>query len=327
VAYYWAFMDEERPIFQGPRARRSGKVWNDFAFREELTALKQYWLTTPFGSRRPSDGFVVVAEMKASRATEIYPSDFISLYRRVIKRIVGVIKYPIQYAGPSNQYYSVFSRPASASTWTNAVWLPTTVPVEQCLLLSNELWQGFKDLSLWIEALCIHEWSLFTERIRDERGASVSRGEVYTLLTERPDNRRPLTWERNQIDILLMEGRQFSCPWTGKRLKIGSYDLDHIIPVSIYPINELWNLVPADPYFNSHRKRARLPNTKMLERARPAFSSTYVNYRNSQVLSRVFNQDTFLRSGLDQNTEEDVIALAVTNIVAAVADSRNVAQF
>ena len=38
------------------------------------------------------------------------------------------------------------------------------------------------------------------------------RGDVYTLLTDRPDNRRPLDWERNQIDLLMMEGRVFECP-------------------------------------------------------------------------------------------------------------------
>ncbi|MBS3933444.1 MAG: hypothetical protein KGZ35_03735 [Truepera sp.] len=327
VAYYWAFMDKDRPIFQGPRARRSGKVWNDFAFRKELTELKKLWMATSFGSRRSSDGYVVVAEMKASRASEVYSPEFVNLYRQVVRRIVGVIKYPIQYAGPGNQHYSVFPRPAPASTWTNAVWLPKTLPSDQCLLLSAELWQGFKELSLWIEALCIHEWSLFTERVRDEQGASVSRGEVYTLLTERPDNRRPLTWERNQIDILLMEGRQFSCPWTGKRLRVGSYDLDHIIPVSVYPTNEMWNLVPADSYFNSHRKRARLPTTETLDKARPALVSTYVNYRNSDSLSPVFDKDTSLRFGLDHNAKENVIARAVANMVAAVADSRNVARF
>ena len=248
-------------------------------------------------------------------------------YRQVIKRVVGVIKYPIQYAGSGDQHYSVFPRPASASTWTNAVWLPTTSPGEQCLLLSADLWQGFKELSLWIEALCIHEWSLFSERIRDEQGASINRGEVYTLLTERPDNRRPLTWERNQIDILLMEGVQFLCPWTGKALKAGSYDLDHIIPVSVYPINELWNLVPADPHFNAHRKRARLPKSETLAKAYPTLISTYVSYRGSRSLSPVFNEDTFLRFGLGQDVGEDAIAAVVTKMVAAVADSRNVSQF
>jgi len=48
-------------------------------------------------------------------------------------------------------------------------------------------------LSLWIEALCIHEWCLFTERVQQENQQKVHRGSIYQLLTDRPDNRRPLT--------------------------------------------------------------------------------------------------------------------------------------
>ena len=73
----------------------------------------------------------------------------------------------------------------------------------------------FQELSLWIEALCIHEWCLFTETT--ETGSQ--RGITYTLLTARPDNRRPLTWERNQMEILMMEGQVFECPWTHKVLR------------------------------------------------------------------------------------------------------------
>ena len=61
-------------------------------------------------------------------------------------------------------------------------------------------------MSLYIEALCIHEWCLFSERVNQESETSISRGCIYQLLTDRPDNRRPLTWERNKIDLLLMGG-------------------------------------------------------------------------------------------------------------------------
>jgi predicted house-cleaning noncanonical NTP pyrophosphatase (MazG superfamily) len=85
------------------------------------------------------------------------------------------------------------------------------------------------------------------------------------LLTDRPDNRRPLDWERNQVDLLMMEGRVFECPWTGKSLRRAiDYDLDHLLPVSVYPINELWNLAPTDRRFNQHVKRDRLPTHDLL---------------------------------------------------------------
>jgi hypothetical protein len=37
---------------------------------------------------------------------------------------------------------------------------------------------------------------------------------------------------------------------------------DHLIPVSMYPTNELWNLVPSSPSFNLHVKRDRMPTAE-----------------------------------------------------------------
>jgi hypothetical protein len=36
-------------------------------------------------------------------------------------------------------------------------------------------------------------------------------------------------------------------PWTGRLISGGKrYDLDHLVPLVVYPMNDLWNLVPAD---------------------------------------------------------------------------------
>ena len=66
-----------------------------------------------------------------------------------------------------------------------------------------------------------------------------TRPDDLCVLIDRPGNRRPLTWERNQVEILMMEGQIFTCPWTGKKLSTASYDLDHLLPLSVYPINEI----------------------------------------------------------------------------------------
>jgi hypothetical protein len=90
------------------------------------------------------------------------------------------------------------------------------------------------------------------------------------MLTDRPDNRRPLDWRRNLIDVLMMKGRVSECPWTSKALggRV-DYDLGHLLPVSVYPINELWNLAPADRLFNQRVKRDRLPSHDLLLKAAP----------------------------------------------------------
>lgn len=93
---------------------------------------------------------------------------------------------------------------------------------------------------------------------------------MYRLLTDRPDNRRSLTWERNQVDLLLLEGEVFTCPWTQRTLgSQTAYDIDHLILVAVYPMNELWNLVPCDREFNQHIKRDRLPDEGRLQTAEP----------------------------------------------------------
>ena len=123
----------------------------------------------------------------------------------------------------------------------------------------------------------------------------MDRGVIYSFLTDRPDNRRPLTWERNQVEILMMEGNIFNCPWTGKALKQTNYDLDHILPVSIYPINEMWNSVPSDRTFNQHTKRDRLPDFDSSRYATPHLTRTYQLYNSTNSLSHVLQQDALAR--------------------------------
>jgi hypothetical protein len=180
----------------------------------------------------------------------------------------------------------VFPRPAAYAELSDAaVGVPGTTAADRCVVIARELWGGFLDLSLWVEALSIHEWALFTESVAQPGGVVVRRGDIYTLLTDRPDNRRPLDWERNQIDLLLMAGCIFQCPWTGMPLRRPiDYDLDHLLPVSVYPINELWNLAPADRWFNQRVKRDRLPSHELLLAATPRLELAYRHYTSSTLL-------------------------------------------
>jgi len=196
-------------------------------------------------------------------------------------------------------------------------------------VVAADLWQAFRELSLWVEALCIHEWSLFTERVDQGPRQRIDRGTAYVLLTARPDNRRPLTWERNQIDLLLMEGCEFVCPWTERHIARGvPYDLDHLVPVSLYPINELWNLVPADPNFNSNQKRDRLPSSERLLRAEPILAAAYDTYQRSPALAQAMKEDVAVRfSTIPTGSFAGGVARAVVDFIGSVASSRNIARF
>jgi len=329
VAYYWPFMDETAPIWQGQRAQREGNLRNDVAFRPELTTLRKEWQAATNLSR-PADGFYLVSEMRVARRRRSYPESLTAAYDRAVLAISRALEYPIRYAGEGE--WSVFDRPTRLDMLHHeVVVVPGARPDDRCLEVDGRLWAGFQELSLWVEALCIHEWCLFTERKTKDLGRPVDRGVVYQMLTDRTDNRRPLTWERNEVYLLVMEGWEFRCPWTEKVIRKGSsYDLDHVVPLAVYPTNELWNLVPSDPNFNMHVKRDRLPGPERLARARPHLVITFDHYCRAKLLATALHDDVSGRFAAVRTSDlafPELVANSVVNLVSRIAESRSLARF
>ncbi len=330
VAYYWPFVNPTSPILQGPRAKRGQNLTQDLDFRPGLTRLRQKWEQLLESPARPADGFFLINELRLPRKRVGYPPALLTTYYEVLKTISGTLEMPIRYAGPAGQEWSIFSPPQRFERLTTTPEaIPGTRPPDKCLVISAGLWQTFREMNLWVEALCIHEWCLFSERVAQDTGAGVDWGNIYRLLTDRPDNRRPLTWERNQIDLLILEGQEFVCPWSEKKIGRGiKYDLDHLLPVAVYPINELWNLVPADPYYNSHLKRDRLPSALKLTRAIPHLTLAYQHYQSSKLLAVALREDVAARfslKGAGENSEK--LAQAAVGFIEQVGNSRNLARF
>ena len=327
IAYYWPFASEERPILQGARMQVGSRLRHDMAFRPELTNLRQTWRDLHGGTDTAADGFFLINELRLPRKRARYPQELLALFDSTRCKVADAIKQPIQYAGPGE--WEVFERPLRYEQVAHrATAIPGTRESDVCVLVPVSLWRTFQQVSLWVEALCIHEWCLFSERVIQPDSA-VTRGSVYTLLTERPSNRLALTWERNQVNLLLLEGHTFVCPWTANVLSSTRYHLDHLIPVSIYPFNELWNLAPTDPSFNV-RKGNRLPTNSRLEQARPHLTSMYGTYSSSADLSKLLKQDATLRFAAladraDIGPEE--ITHSVTAMIVQIAESRNLARF
>lgn len=95
---------------------------------------------------------------------------------------------------------------------------------------------------------------------------------------------------------MLLEKVPTSCPWTGKHLtESHHYDLDHLLPLKIYPINELWNLLPVDKTYNQHIKRDRVPDSAKLLVAQPLVAAAYAAYHQSAKLRNAVREDAALR--------------------------------
>ena len=63
-------------------------------------------------------------------------------------------------------------------------------------------------------------------------------------------------------------GRRFlpddcHCVWSGKKLTKGKYDIDHVLPYSIWFNNDLWNLLPCDSKVNG-KKSDKIPSPELI---------------------------------------------------------------
>ena len=328
VAYFWPFADPAAPVMQGRRASRDGALGNDVAFRPDLEALRAEWGAAN-GAATHADGFFLVDAMRVPRRRAQFSPALIRACDATFTKVARTIgANPIRYAGPGE--FSVFSRPARLDALVpDALPLPGARPQDVCVVVGADLWAQFDALSLWVEALCVHEWSLFTETV----DGPTDRGDAFRLLTARPDNRVALTWERNHVNVLLLEGRAFACPWTGHPLcKPDDYDLDHLLPLAVYPVNDLWNLVPADRKANND-KRDKLPSLERFAAALPRVTGAYENYLAADALRPVLREGARLRfldatlASDDPATFAPALAQATGRFIEHIAATRNVATF
>lgn len=321
IGYYWPFMDEQNPVYQG--GFREGAI--DVAFRNELTRLKELWKSSATGSDRPSDGIILVSEL-VSGGSNVSP-EMTASYAKCVSTLVQAIQQPIRYAGDSNLQFQVFSKCQKISEIdTKTVTLPYRTEREPFTVVSDEMWESFKFYSLYIEALCLHEWAIFVENA-DLNGSGADRGKVYFALTDRPDSRRPLQWERNQFELMLMEGHDLRCFWTNKKLTAENYDVDHIIPVTTFPINELWNLVPSESAFNRWTKRDKMPDLSWNETMRLRLPAVYQSYFDRPNMRNVLERGVSYRFGAGQISDAQDLTDAALKLIFAVAESRNTPTF
>lgn len=67
---------------------------------------------------------------------------------------------------------------------------------------------------------------------------------------------------KNFWDIVVNELGSVDCIYTGKKLTVGNYAVEHFIPYSFVSHDLIWNLIPADKSFNSSKSNKLPPLDK-----------------------------------------------------------------
>lgn len=77
---------------------------------------------------------------------------------------------------------------------------------------------------------------------------------------QRPISRGGLAKHKSNFwDLIIKELGPIRCIYTGKKLGIGEYAVEHFVPFQFVAHDLMWNLIPADATFNS-KKGDKLPD-------------------------------------------------------------------
>lgn len=127
----------------------------------------------------------------------------------------------------------------------------------------EKIWQAFNRYACWIEPLLVSEWV--------KTMASYKGNEKYKA----PKQQYPLYIALNWLDAKhstgeaksrcnhLMQNNTQACVWSHQTLQ-SNYHIDHCLPFTHWPNNDLWNLLPANAKINL-QKSDLLPTKRRLE--------------------------------------------------------------
>lgn len=313
MSYYWAFCDPQKPVLQGPNQVRDGTERQDISFRHSLTELRTLAEQLGLLKADPAAGHQVHALLEVGSG-QLKPG-LTTLYQKALKDIQQAIRKPVEYAGVGKPH-SLFPRPAKLRDLGEGDALPEVHPAEVCIAVPAEVWKELQARSRLFELRALMEWSRFIGDLRQE---PCDQGEAFRLLTSTPVEPVSDLWEHDQLQRLIQLKHLSECPWSTEPLIQTDFDVDHVIPISILPINEWWNLLPADPRFHRQVKQSRMVDGHDRQVVQGRLTDLFGAYQSAGLLHRQVEQDALSWFGLS-TWDPERLAQAVVHTSLQVAD-------
>jgi len=117
---------------------------------------------------------------------------------------------------------------------------------------------------------------------------------------------------RDTTDIRsILEGEQ-ECVWSGKTIQPERYDIDHVLPFSLWFNNDLWNMLPSDRQINQHTKRDKIPTPKLIEKRSDVIKHYWDQY--SQEWPHLFKSQMELSLSGQQSSKEQLTDNAIESL-------------
>ena len=246
LMYYYPLLESHNPI---PQINGSTKL----AFETQFKKIISHYATINGFSAFNND-------LKNKGIPKMFQDDFFSLIKKMRETIINM---PMKYIGRSisNDYYSIFNFETKKIIRKPEIDIHFLIEEFGSFSIPKPYFEAFNILGSFIngQESLLFKWADFSVN------ASKKNLEIDTVLKEVlkiPITKRDIAESKKIYKEILKKEGKVSCVWTGKRISV--YDIDHMIPFSIFKNNDLWNLFPSSARTNNV-KRDKIPSPKFIE--------------------------------------------------------------
>jgi hypothetical protein len=231
--YYWPLIESENLIPQMNGFEKTKQI----AFRKQLKSL-----IDAFRLNGGLSAFHVA--FRSGRLS----SQELGLLKEAINTISGaIVKGPVTYAGGALKGVDkVFAFEGNLSL--NKIRFREDI--------SKNLGRVYFDAGIWREMCFVGHWIgeaillRWAELVHEFSGRTIPISEILSLLLVSPEIDRDIAVAKS----VYSNTENLTCVWTAKPLSVLRFDVDHIIPFSLWHNNDLWNLVPSDQKTNNQKR-------------------------------------------------------------------------
>jgi hypothetical protein len=251
LLYYYPILQSHHIIPQITGAK------NSLAFQDKLVHLVKAYST-----RNGLSGFY--NDLRYKGIPQDLNNEFFALAKQMRNTIT---KMPMKYIGSSinNSHYSIFQ---VSDTKNNPIRKRKSIDINSLIFdfgifsIPVEYYEAFRLLGNFINGRdsLLFKWAEFSVNLS---AGQLSVDKVLNEFLKDPVTDRNILESKKFYQSLLEKEGQIYCVWTGSKIK--KYDIDHVIPFSVWKNNDLWNLLPSKSSINN-TKRDKIPAPELIDR-------------------------------------------------------------
>ncbi|MDB5004377.1 MAG: hypothetical protein JWQ34_2602 [Mucilaginibacter sp.] len=195
------------------------------------------------------------------------PTELQPLFLALVRKLAATItQMPMKYIGNSiyNNYYGIYQYERGPSKRTTILDAEYLIRNFGTFSIPLDYYEAFQVLGSFItgQDAILFKWAEFSVQASRQ---TLSVTQVLNEVLKSPITARDIAESKALYKSILQTDGKVRCVWSGDTLT--RYDIDHIIPFTIWKNNDLWNLLPARPDLNN-QKRDKIPSPTLIDNRR-----------------------------------------------------------